>query len=148
VARHDWHTLDQYLAAHESGMRSCTGFVLQDELRWTETHSESGDLARLSLDGTLLCHGGVRVEVTKSLSVRIGPHGRLQVRGSRYAYHAHAIGGLSLLRYDNGHEDPEEFHRHRFDRRTGEPLPVEVISRDEMPTLAEFLHEIEALIST
>ncbi|MGI8827602.1 MAG: hypothetical protein ACR2JC_18620 [Chloroflexota bacterium] len=62
-------------------------------------------------------------------------------------YNAYFWGRHNILRYDNGHLDaPEEFHRHDFDLKTGAENPVKKITRQDMPTLAEFMTEVANLV--
>lgn len=75
--------------------------------------------------------------------------GRLEVSTVKYSYQVRQQRGRrvqELLRYDNGHPGaPHEYHRHEYDRETG-TAALEVMSRDEFPTLAECLDEIANLV--
>jgi hypothetical protein len=85
--------------------------------------------------------------VDKTLETKIGRQGMLEVQGQRYAYNAYFIAKHNILRYDNGHLfHPSEFHRHAFDLKTGRETERQILSRVDMPTLAEFLTEAEQLV--
>lgn len=88
---------------------------------------------------------GVEVDVTKFLETRPVGKGRMQVRGFSYCYNAHIAGKHNVLRYDNNH-DFEDYHRHVFDINTGSEIKRIPIKRSELPTLAEFLDELEKLM--
>ena len=82
--------------------------------------------------------------MTKALSTRVNARNQTEVRGLRYRYHVRVGGRGNLLRYDNSH-GPDEFHRHEYDFETGEEKPVELLTREEFPTLIEVLDEVQAM---
>lgn len=138
---HDWNSWENYLHIHESRLAEHP-FVRESLLAWTAI----GDPVRsLSLDGTIVCTGGILVSVHKVLDAR-SVHGHLEVRGTRYAYNAYLPQQWNILRYDNGHADANEFHRHEFDLATGVEHRRDVITRAEMPTLADFLTEVQEMV--
>jgi hypothetical protein len=98
--------------------------------------------------GTIRCALGVTVLVRKLMRTRL-VRGRLEVFTVKYSYQVrqqqrHRI--QELLRYDNGHPGaPDEYHRHEYDRQTG-TASLQVMSRDEFPTLAECLDEVADLV--
>ena len=96
------------------------------------------------LRGTLRCSGGVEVLVTKSLAIRTNARGQSQVRGFSYRYHVYVPGRGNLLRYDNSH-GLDEFHRHEYDFATREEKPLDLLTREEFPTLVEVLDEVQAM---
>ena len=67
-----------------------------------------------------------------------------QVRGTRYGYHAYVEGKGNLLRYDNSHA-PDEFHRHVYDFASRKQQPLELVTREEFPTLIEVIDEVQAM---
>lgn len=50
------------------------------------------------------------------------------------------------MRYDNLHEDLDEYHRHVFDLETGEQIGhTQILSRQEFPVMHEILNELEEM---
>ena len=143
---HDWKSWDNYLLIHEKRLGD-TSFVREPRLAWRFAHSPDGTVNSIKLEGTVQCHSDVSVTVYKRLYARYSARGVLQVRGAEYSYNAQVTGKFTILRYDNGHqEDPADFHRHEFDLETGEPLPMQHLKRDDMPTLADFLDEVARMV--
>ncbi len=142
----DWYPWDSYRSIHESYLRR-HHFVVDDELTWFEFPDETGALQSIVLAGQIQCHSDVVVRVQKSLQVQYDLHGRPQVLGDRYVYHAYMPGERGTLRYDNAHTDtPDEFHRHEYDLITGVEKSRSLISRAEMPRLSVFLDEVAEMV--
>lgn len=140
---HDWNSWDNYRLIHDARLSNHPFVEDTSLLQWTI----AGDPPRsISLEGTIICARGVAVRVYKLLDAREA-HGQLEIRGTHYAYNASLAGQGNILRYDNGHRDvPDEFHRHVFDLTTGQELSRDIISRNDMPTLAGFLDEVQEMI--
>jgi hypothetical protein len=118
-------------------------FILENHLEWELV----GDPPRvITLHGIVICRANAAVAVDKLLVAWVGPHGRLMVRGERYAYNAYFPGAHNILRYDNGHADAEEFHRHVFDLESGREVSKDIIGRADMPTLGMFFTEVAGMI--
>ncbi len=66
------------------------------------------------------------------------------MRGYRYNYRAYVPPQRNLLRYDNSY-GPDEFHRHEYDLLTQNQKPLELLSREELPTLIEVIDEVQAM---
>lgn len=105
---------------------------------------------RIRCIGLLVCQSGIEIEVDKRLNVRM-VGGRIQVRGSRYRYHARIRGGQfgrsgrNVLRYDSGHaHTPGVYHRHEYDLVTGDDR-LTTLSREEFPVLSEMVDELAAM---
>jgi hypothetical protein len=148
---HYWTTWENYKHVHDVLLNRHL-FVLGDNLEWdfvgVEALDGDGSPTRIVLSGTITCARSVEIRVDKTLETRLGKQGMLEVQGQRYAYNAFFIGRHNILRYDNGHLfHPEEFHRHAFDFATGREIERQTLRREEMPTLAEFLDEVEQLVS-
>lgn len=94
----------------------------------------------------MLCSGEVTVEVVKDLDARVNARNETEVRGTRYGYHDYIRGEGNLLRYDNSH-GPDEFHRHQYLFPTQRERPVEMLTREEFPTLIEVIDEVQAMAS-
>ncbi len=82
--------------------------------------------------------------MTKDLSIRVNARNQTEVRGLRYRYHVRVGGRGNLLRYDNSHGF-DEFHRHEYVFPTEDQRPLEVLTREEFPTLIEVLDEVQAM---
>lgn len=142
---HAWNNWDNYRTIHESYMEQIP-FVVEDHLTW-DIIGDPSFPDEILLVGYIICKQGVYVHVQKRLETRLVGHGQLQVRGLRYAYNAFVPGQYNILRYDNGHADALEFHRHEFDVKTGkEKLPTQILTGSKMPTLAQFLHEVASIV--
>jgi hypothetical protein len=127
-------------------------FVREDLLSWEEVtpaDARPNDPPQeITLSGDIICEQGVIVHVRKVLETRLGRRGEVQVRGRHYAYNAYRPEVGPILRYDNSHSrDDEQFDRHEYDER-GHFKAFRIIPRAELPTLAEFLTEVAAKVST
>ncbi|MGH2461447.1 MAG: toxin-antitoxin system TumE family protein [Chloroflexota bacterium] len=141
--RHGWNTFENYVQVHEDYLANQSSIV-SHTLRFRPV-AKRGRIVSVELSGQIFCGRQVVVDVTKLLEARYTERGVLQVRGLRYSYNAHARGRFNLLRYDNGHDDPNEYHRHRFDPFTGEQVEFQYVTRQQFPTLSELLDEVEVL---
>lgn len=94
--------------------------------------------------GEIYCLHGVVVEVEKYFDTKTTRDGRLQVRCFSYRYNARLPGKFNILRYDTGH-DFDEYHRHRFDPKTGQQIRFELLTREQFPLLSEILDELERI---
>ena len=139
--KHGWLAIDAYFNIHESALERHP-FVLEDRTAFTRSTKERREF--LSLTGQVICRGGIVIEVEKVLSVRLNARNETQVRGLSYRYLAHVQGRGNLLRYDNAH-DLDEFDRHEYDFVSREQRPIEILSREELPTLIEMIAELEEL---
>jgi hypothetical protein len=147
---HYWTTWENYKNVHDVHLNRHT-FVLEDNLEWS--FIEANTLQRddfptsIVLSGTITCASGVAVLVYKTLETRIGRQGMLEVQGQRYGYNAYFVNRHNILRYDNGHLlYPDDYHRHAFDLVTGKEIERMSLTREDMPTLVEFLDEVEQLV--
>ncbi|MCY4454877.1 MAG: hypothetical protein OXC56_01045 [Chloroflexi bacterium] len=140
--KHGWLRIDRYQAIHEGALER-HAFVVADDTTFTRLRDDG--IVSYLLEGLIHCAGGIEIDVTKLLAVRVSR--RLeQVRGLSYRYNAHVRGGYNILRYDNGHiATPDEFHRHAFDPLTGIERSRTTFDRDRMPTLIEMVSEVEQL---
>ncbi len=82
--------------------------------------------------------------VAKDLDIRTNARNQIEVRGLSYRYHAYVPGSGNLLRYDNSHAF-DEFHRHEYVFPTEDQQPLQVLAREEFPTLIEVLDEVQAM---
>ncbi len=101
-----------------------------------------GETLHALIDGEIRCKHNVVVSVTKFFETRVLSEGRLQVRCYSYRYNASIKGKQNLLRYDNN-DDFDDYHRHTFDRQTGEEIRRESMDRNTFPVLSEVLDELE-----
>jgi len=106
------------------------------------------DLGILLVEGVIYCKYNIILEFRKVAELRsIGS--RLQVRTFSFAYNAWIEGKHNVLRYDNGHDNPDEYHRHIFDLDTGEEIEKEfrIMTREEFPVMHEVLDELQAMFA-
>ena len=109
-------------------------------LKFTRLTTVDGLVNQVVLEGVIYCSDGVAVEVAKFMDVRyVG--GELQVLSTYYRYHAWRPGrsGEPLIRYDQGHEDPQP-HYHRFDSEGG-LVRYDELSFEAMPRLDAVVRE-------
>ncbi len=139
---HAANSWENYKHVHDDWMERHP-FIVEDHLEW-EFVGDPPKIIRLR--GWVVCQENVVVTVEKMLIVHGTRNGRLLVQGERYAYNAHFVNRYNILRYDNGHADPEEFHRHQFDLQTGRETSKAIIGRHGMPTLGAFLTEVTHVI--
>lgn len=140
--RHGWNNLDNYLAVHDACMADLQEYFVEGHTLQIETV----DQRTLRLHGSVYCHGGLVLHVTKFLELN-DAH---QVRAFGYRYQAQFAEPplRQIFRYDDahtyereGHEDA--FHCHRFNVRTWEEIePPEWVGYANWPTLREVLDEL------
>ena len=98
----------------------------------------------------MACRGGVKIDVTKLLDIRIRA-AQVEVRGVTYNYHARVFEGTSgrnVLRYDSGHaHTPGVHHRHEYDLATGEDY-LTTLPRADFPVLGEMVEELARMFPT
>ena len=140
--RHGWNSLDNYLAVHDSCMSDLREyFVDSDTLAF-----EVIDGRTLRLHGSVYCHGGLVLHVTKLLEL----NDTQQIRTFRYRYQAQFAEPPTrqIFRYDNDHaylreNHADAHHRHRFNIRTWKEItPPEWVGHDHWPVLREVLDEL------
>jgi hypothetical protein len=140
--KHGWNSLHNYVAVHDSCMSDLREyFILADTLQF-----ETIDRRTLRLHGSVYCHGGLVLHVTKLLEINDSD----QVNAFSYRYQAQFAEPpiRQIFRYDNahifvqeGHED--EYHCHRFSNRTWHEIePPTWIGYANWPTLREVLDEL------
>src|SRR5690554_961129 len=95
--RHGWNKLDRYVIIHEKCMEECrTYFVKRDTLRFNVISRD-----RITLRGTIFCHGNLAIHVNKILEL----NDNHEVRGLLYSYQAQFVSPPEriVFRYDNAH---------------------------------------------
>lgn len=101
----------------------------------------------LLLEGDINCLGGIRLEVSKEISILTGEGADAFVQTVSYSYNAFLPGIGNILRYDSPHATHnKEHHVHRYDvLNDGEQWPIEFLPDEEQrPTLGEVLDELAA----
>ncbi len=146
---HKWTNWEGYKLIHDNQMLQHP-FVREDLLFWEEIAEEeaSPDAPphEIMLSGDIICEQGVIVHVKKVLETQLGRRGEVQVRGRHYAYNAYRPESGAILRYDNSHwREDDQFDRHEYDA-DGNVTDFRIIPREELPTLAEFLTEVAAMV--
>lgn len=144
--RHGWNSYDNYREVHERRLEAHP-FVDHDrtEPLKFDFYEINGEIW-LVVEGIIYCKHGVVLEVTKWLETRLSGrrYQQIQVRGAFYRYNAHLAGRHTILRYDNSH-DPDEYHVHRYDLRTGAIIDRRSLTRNEFPHISEVLDELQSL---
>lgn len=141
--RHDWNSWDQYLAVHDSYIRSFmnAGFLLIDELTLTPS------TASAYWKGALYCQCDLRIEVTKHQEIKRRARGVPMVRTVEYSYHVRrVIDGetTNLFRYDNVHKHEghaDHHHLHRYDSDGTDIKPTWHIGEANWPTLSDVIEK-------
>ena len=140
--KHGWLRFDRYQAIHEGALHRHV-FILDDRTTFERFLLEDGEAIKLA--GTVVCNAGIVILVEKYLALRVH-RGVEQARAYRYSYNAYIPGRGNVLRYDNAHLDaPDDYHRHEYDLATGEQLRLEILTREQFPTLIEVVDELEAI---
>jgi Family of unknown function (DUF6516) len=123
-------------------------FVLTNELTWQRRKNTASPprIVSITLSGRVVCAHDVVVTVYKTLITRNVRDDVLEVQGYRYSYNASLTGRHNILRYDNGHADPEEFHRHEYNLETGLERVRTIVTRPDVPSLAEFFTEVAGIV--
>ena len=140
----DWLMADSLLKDLAEMERSTVGSPSTDTSRSTEapssdtrSSSKTGRSSTVRPDSrTGLCRPR-----SSSRSRSTSPSEQSSSRSSRQTLpvHAHIPG-----RHDNSH-GPDEFHRHEYVFPTEDQKPLEVLTREEFPTLIEVLDEVQAV---
>ena len=143
--KHWWNSLENYLELHWKHLTEHT-FVEDPIKSYIDVISiplEEEEI--LCLEGEIFCKHGVVLEVEKYAEVT-KRRGRQRVRTFLYRYNAVISGKWNVLRYDNLHEDSDEYHRHVFDLESGEQIgDTQILSRHEFPVMHEILNELEEM---
>ena len=98
----------------------------------------------ISVSGEFPCRRGVVLKVEKVLARRYVGHIR-QVRGVSYNYVAWIPGQNLVLKYPNGHENPDLYIPWAYNPQTGQQILYEELTRHQFPVLSEVLDEAELL---
>ncbi len=143
--RHGWNTLENYKQIHYDRL---TTHPFVDHSKPTPDFEtfDGGESLYILLEGEIYCEHNVVLSITKWFETRIIGGGRLQVRCFSYRYNASILGKHNILRYDNNH-DFDDYHKHKFDVRTGKPIRRESLRRNDFPTLSEVLDELENMFA-
>lgn len=143
---HKWNSLENYQQIHQARIdnHSFVDHNRPDNIAFEVFDFEGDILVRMS--GEIYCLHNIVVGIEKYMETRRTSNGKLQVRSFSFRYNAKVRGKGNVLRYDNGHRDtPHEFHRHVFDVNDGKQLRRDILTLEEMPTLAEMLDELQML---
>lgn len=142
--KHGWLRFDRYQEIHE-GTLDRHPFVVEDRTEFERVEDSDGVSYRL--EGDVLCAGGIVVEVSKYYDVRLR-RGHEEIRGVQYRYTARVPGRGNVVRYDNLHlETPDEYHRHVYDLTDWAQTELQLLKRDDFPTLGEVIEEVMQLAS-
>ncbi len=140
--KHGPNRLGAYLEIHSTVMQQFLGegFVLREE----SSFSDLGD-GQFLMEGYITCEGGLRIDVSKRLTIVdwVGEEARVKTTG--YSYSAILRGYGSVFRYDSPHPDHNQFHHvHRYRILEGDVHgAVSAIEPpDEWPTLGEVMREL------
>ena len=140
--KHGPNRLGAYLDIHSTVMQQFLGdgFVLAEELLF----SDLGD-GQFLMDGYITCEGGLRIDVSKRLTIVdwVGDEPRVKTTG--YSYSAILSGYGSVFRYDSPHPDHNQFHHvHRYRILEGDVHgdTSAIEPSDEWPTLGEVMREL------
>ena len=103
-----------------------------------------GGVARIAVWGECLCRRQVSLIIRKELAFRYVGNIR-QVRGVSYNYVAWIPGRNLVLKYPNGHENPDRYIPRAYNPQTGQQILYEELTRSQFPVLSEVLDEAELL---
>ena len=144
--KHGWNSIDHYQEIHYSCLERHP-FVDHDRQDTTKFYYLEDPHFGLvvEISGKIYCRNNVIVDVEKYAEVQELRGGRLQMRCFWYRYNAHIADRHVVLRLDNRH-DLDDYHCHVFDVETGEEIEVRPMTREELPTLAEFLLEVAEMM--
>lgn len=139
---HNWNPLENYVYLHERHIREREDFIrpgsAYPRIRLVSTPMRDHDI--IVLRANLLLANDVQLIVAKAGDVDRTP--ARKVKMMRYRYHAWIPGQHNLLRYDNLHASPDEYHRHEYDPRTGAETNFTVLSRVDFPVMHQVIDEI------
>ena len=139
---HGWNSLENYVFLHEKHLYEHLLVKEADfEIRLVPTDHALYDA--IVVEGVVYCRNGLRIDVYKT-----GDYDRAakRVRMTWYSYNAWWPGAHNALRYDNNHRDePHVYHRHAYDRETGEQTSYKEMGRQEFPVMHEIFDELLAM---
>ena len=138
----NWNSLDNYRFLHEKYLGE---HPLVQPVGWAfaleTTKQPQAPYDLITFEGVVVCTNGLLLEITKFGDLDRTPARR--VRMYRYRYNAHFPGRKNVLRYDNMHvEEPEVYHRHVFDHKTGDQTSFQTMTRSQFPVMHEVLDEL------
>ncbi len=141
MGKHGPNRLSNYESVHTQCIRHRIdgGFLLRDELSWEATGG-----GFITGDGTLVCLGEIRLEVTKRLKIRSGEGANAIVQTVSYSYNA-VLGNVgNIVRYDSPHAHRPFHHVHRFDVLNGDQEGTcdDIHDENKIPTISEVLDEL------
>lgn len=145
---HNWNSLDNYRFLHEKYL-AVHPFVLPNEwnLSFHFNYIPHSRYDEIRLECVVVCTNGLILEITKIGDVDSTPAHR--VRMFRFRYNAHFPGGENVLRYDNMHaEEPDVYHKHVFDPKTGDQTSFQALTRTQFPVMHEVLDELMQMFPT
>ena len=141
---HDWNSLENYIFLHEKRLDEHS-LVLDYQLEFLQFPVPDAVYDLIVVEGIVSCSNGLQLEVYK-----FGDLDRTAARRVRmavYAYNAWEPGGHNVLRYDNQHRGTEDvYHRHLFDRDTGQLIQYKEMPRKDFPVMHDILNELMELI--
>lgn len=136
---HGWNSLENYVFLHEKHLYEHP-LVRQAEIEIRLLPTSHALYDAVVVEGIVHCKNGLRIEVFKT-----GDYDRTtkRVRMTWYTYNAWWPGAHNALRYDNSHKnEPDVYHRHEYDRRTGEQITYREMTRAEFPVMHEIFDEL------
>lgn len=139
--KHGPNRLNSYIRTHANIIQQyiAEGFVVGME--GMDFISTDGQIV---LEGTVLCLGGLRVEVLKRISILVQEGTNPLVQTTTYRYQV-TLGGVgTVFRYDSPHPHRDEHHVHRHDVLNGDRGgSIDYIyNEDDIPTLGEVIGEV------
>jgi hypothetical protein len=145
--KHGPNRLGSYLVVHDTHMDQVVrgGFVSSHDL----VVSFSGE-SSISIEGTIVCAGGIVIDVRKTIGVLEGRGPGALVQTRTYSYNVRILGTGNVFRYDSPDPGGEfddapahhtEHHVHRYDVFSGDRRgTVECIyDIEQVPTLREVI---------
>ena len=139
---HGWNSFQNYLIRHNKDLDEHP-FLEQSSVLSFQEITEGG-VARIAVWGECLCRRQVSLIIRKELAFRYVGHIR-QVRGVSYNYVAWIPGQNLVLKYPNGHENPDLYIHRAYNPQTGQQILYEELTRHQFPVLSEVLDEAELL---
>ena len=136
LKRHEPNRLASYVEIHETVMEHLRrgGFVVSDDLRFEFLNDW------VVLEGTIICQGGIYIDVFKRLAILDGAGANAIVQTVEYSYNAVISGKGNIFRYNSPHPTHNEFHHvHRFDVLNGDKRGT--VERAIWPLLSEVIEE-------
>lgn len=141
---HGWNSLENYAFLHDKRLSEHPLVLPGSSIEVSVFPTPEAPYDAIVIGGLIMCSNGIYPEVQKQGDIDRTP--ARKVRMNLYRYNAWFPGGHNVLRYDNLHKGNDYvYHRHLFDKNTGEEIEFREMAKEEFPVMHQILDELYRL---